>query len=338
MTAALSLAPAAAQAQAPAKGAPAKGAAAKGAPAKGAPAKGAAAPDDAAAKLVADGLKALKADKAEEARVLLLEAYGLKPGFRLAGELGRAEVGAGKYREGAEHLSLALRDKPDNLPEAEAKAWEEAFTKATAQLGVLKISVRPNGADVVVGGRSVGTSPLPGPVFVEPGQVLVEARKEGYFGLRSTKTLAAGAEEAMDFTLHRDGGVAPGGPPPASASTIFRGITLPIVISGAAVSAAGTVIGASLAILSAVKASKSHGLEEPDATCGATCKDQFDALQKQKVTFAGASMWSFIGAGTVLLGTGTYLAVTVFTRPKQPVSARLVVRPDQIGAALTLPW
>lgn len=307
------------------------------APAK-AHAKGAATPEDEVTKLTNDGLKALKTGKAEEARRLLAKAYELRPMYRLAAELGRAEVGVRKFREAAAHLTTAMRDKPDNVPEADVKAWEDALAQATAQLGVLRINVQPLGAEVLVGGQSVGTAPLPGPIFVEPGQVQIEAKAEGYMGLRTTKTLAAGAEEAVDFHLHRDGGAFAPGPAPAGSPTIFKGITLPIAITGAALSAAGTLLGASFAIVSAVKASKSHGLEEPDATCGATCKDQFDALQKQKVTFAGASMWSFIGAGAVLLGTSTFLVVQVINRPKQTASAGVVVRPDQVGGTFTFQW
>jgi hypothetical protein len=303
-----------------------------------APAKGAATPEDDATKLTNDGLKALKAGKAEEARALLAKAYKLRPTYRLAADLGRAEVAAQKFKDAAEHLTTAMHDKPDNVPEADVKAWSDALAQATAQLGVLKINVRPKGAEVFVNGQSVGAAPLPGPLFVDPGQVLIEAKLEGYMGLRTTKTLAAGAEEAVDFQLHREGRVDVPGPSPTNPPTIFKGITLPIAIGGAALSAAGTVIGASLAIVSAVKASKSHALEEPDATCGATCKDQFDALQKEKVTFAGASMWSFIGAGAVLLGTSTYLVVQVINRPKQSASAGLVVRPDRVGATFTFQW
>lgn len=305
-----------------------------------APAKPGAAPEDEPTKLTNEGLKALKAGKAEEARGLLAKAYKLRPTYRLAAELGRAEVAAQKFKDAAEHLSSAMRDKPENVPEADVKAWEEALGQATAQLGVLKINVRPKGAEVFVSGQSVGTAPLPGPIFVDPGQVLIEAKMEGYFGLRSTKTIAAGAEEAVDFQLHREGRVDVPGPSPTNPQTIFKGITLPIAIGGAALSAAGTLIGASLAIVSAVKASKSHALEDPDADCGATCKAQFDELQKQKVTFAGASMWSFIGAGAVLLGTSTYLVVQVINnRPrKQTASAGLVVRPDQIGGSFTFQW
>ncbi|MFT3775480.1 MAG: PEGA domain-containing protein [Minicystis sp.] len=345
--AALALGSAQARAQAPAgqpKGAPpapAKGAPPPAAPAKGAPAApGAAAPaGDEYAKTVEEARKAAKANKWEEARVLFLKAYKLKPGWRLAGELGRAELGAQKFRDAAEHLAIAYREKTDNLPEDEKKGIEDGLAQALTQVGVLRINVRPKGAEIFVGGQSVGQAPLAVPIFVEPGPVLVEAKMEGYFGLRTTKTLAAGTEETVELALHRSGSLIDV-PPPAATSTegIFSGVSLPIVISGGAVAAAATLAGGAFAIISAVKAGASHSLEQPDRTCGTMCKEQFDALQKQKVTFAGASMWSFIGAGAVLLGTGAYVTVTVLTKPKQPLKASVVVRPDHVGAVLSTQW
>lgn len=347
--AALSLAVAPATAQ-PSKKAPALPT--KGAPA---PAKGGAPPaahpgqpghpgtppaDEDPAKLVAEGQKAMKAGKWEEARVLLQKAYTLKPGWRIAGELGRAEVGAQKFRDGAEHLALALREAPDNLPEEERKGWEDALGTALPSIGVIRTNVHPDGAEILVNGKSAGTAPLAAPIFVDPGAVVIEAKMKGYFGLKATRTLAGGGEETVELSLHRSGSVDI--PPPAANSPegIFRGVKKPIVISGAAVAAAGTLAGAVFAILSAIKVGQSHKLETPEGRvdCADTCKDQFDALQKQKVTFAGASMWSFIGAGAVLLGTGAYVTVTVITRPKQSLKAGLTVRPDQLGGNLTFQW
>jgi hypothetical protein len=320
-------------AQAPAKAPPP--------PAPPAPAQGQAqgkAPPDEVQKLVDDAAKAAKANKWEEARGLLAKAYKLKPGWKTAFELGRAEYAAQKYRDAAEHLAIAYRDKPESLPDAEKKAVEDQLATALGQVGVIKVNVKPAGAEIVVNGVSAGTAPLAVPVFVDPGPALVEARMAGYFGLRTTRNVAAGTEETVELTLHREGHVDV--PPPAANSNenIFGGPTLPIVFTGAAVSLAGVLAGGALAIVSDVKASKSHSLEQPDATCGTTCAEQFDALQKQKVTFARASLWSFVGAGAVLVGTGTYLVVTVITKPKQAVKAGVVVRPDQVGGSFSFSW
>jgi hypothetical protein len=304
------------------------------------PAKRPAAPEDEsakeAAKLAEEGQKAAKANKWEEARNLFLKAYKLKPSAKLAADLARADLGAQKHREAAELVMTALEDK--TLAEADRKALEDLLTQAKSQLGSLRINVRPRGAEVIVGGVSVGTAPLAGPIIVDPGAVLVEAKMPGYFGLRTTKTVAAGAEEVVELTLHREGPADIPPPPSTSVEGMFQGVSMPIVISGGAVSAAGLLAGFGFMITSFVKAGKSHSLEEPGAGCGTTCKAQFDDLQKQKVTFAGASMWSFIGAGAVALGTGTYVAVTVLTKPKTPLKAEITARPDRVGAAFSLAW
>lgn len=289
-------------------------------------------------KMLEEAQKAARSGKWDEARTILQRAYKLRPTWKMAAELGRAEVGAGKFKDGAEHLTIALRDKPDDLPEAEQKPISEALAQATAQIGVLRVNVRQPGAEIVVAGKVVGTAPLPGPVFVDPGKVLIEARLEGFFGLKSTKNIAAGSEETVDFVLHRDSSPGARELPPAAGDRLLKGRNLIVFASGVSVAGAGVVLGGVFAILSSIKASKSHDLEQPTATCGVTCVQQFDDLQKQKVTFAGASMWSFIGAGAVALGTGTYMVVQLFTKPQQEVKAQIVVRPDQVGGAFTLQW
>src|SRR6185369_17292642 len=178
MAAALSLGPAApALAQAPppptkAGSAPAKGAAppAKGAPPPAAPpaappppapapppgkAGAPATPEEEVMRLVADAQKAEKAGKWDEARALLLKAYKVKPSGRVLAELGRAEVGAEKYRDAAEHCAIALRDV--SLTDEARKAAEAALAQAQAQVGALRINVHPRGAEIVVGGQPVGT-------------------------------------------------------------------------------------------------------------------------------------------------------------------------------------
>jgi hypothetical protein len=307
---------------------------------------------DELAKIVADAQKAVAALKWEDARVLYAKAYKLKPGWIIEAELGRAEAGAGKFRDGAEHLAGALRDAPASLTADDRKTIEDSLDDARAHVATLTVNVRP-GAEVLIGGQSVGTAPLPGPLYLDPGQVVIEARLDGYMGMRAPRNLAAGANETVDLKLLRAGGADI--PPPAAASTegALSNVKLPIVFGGAAGSALFTILGTTFAIVSDTKSSSSHALEQPTAATkcmgkavnAAACNaqvaslgTQFDALQKAKVNFAGASMWSFIGAGALLVGTGAYLVVSLVKKPGQDVKAGVVLGPDRAGAVLTYEW
>jgi hypothetical protein len=301
------------------------------------PAKPGAKPDDEAGRIIVEAQKAVKAAHWEEARVLYARALRLKPSFPLGIELARAEIGAEKFRDAAEHLTQTLADAPADLPDADRKVIEGLLAQARSKLGVLHFKIHPNGAEIVVNEQVVGTAPLDTPIFVDPGTVEVSARAEGFTGMRSQRAVAAGGDETFDLVLHRAGHW---DPPPAKASgvdVLFQGVSIPILLSGAAATGALAILGGALAIVSDLKSSTSHSLEAPTAGCATTCATQFNSLQKQKVNFAGGAMWSFIGAGAVLLGTGAYWTVTVITTPR-PVKAGLLVAPDRAAASLTYQW
>ena len=339
---------------APAKAKPAAAPAKRGAPpakpgaapakpgapgAPGAPAAPAAGDD--IGKLINDGLKASKAEKWDEASALLGRAYRQQPTWKLAGDLGRAEVGAQKFRDAAEHLSKALHDAPADLPDADRSALETLFAQAKGNVGTLKFKVHPKGAEVFVDGVSVGIAPIETPIFIDPATIQVEAKAEGMTGIRTSRTVAAGTEEVFDLVLHRSGHFEPPPMSPTSTAGIFQSVELGPFIGGMAASAVLLVLGTAFAITSDLKASSSHALEQPTATCGMTCEPQFNSLQTQKKNFAGAAMWSFIGSGAALLGTGAYVTVMVIQNPKQKqqdVRAGVTVAPGRAAASLTARW
>lgn len=59
--------------------------------------------------MLKEAQKAARSGKWDEARTILQRAYKLRPTWKMAAELGRAEVGSGKLEDGAEHLTIALR-------------------------------------------------------------------------------------------------------------------------------------------------------------------------------------------------------------------------------------
>jgi hypothetical protein len=197
--------------------------------------------------------------------------------------------------------------------------------------------VHPKGAEILVDGVSLGTAPIDSPVFVDPGPVEVSSKMEGYTGFKTSRNVAAGTVETFKFDLKRSGNLDMP-PPPSQANTIFRGVKMPIFISGAAATGVFLIMGASFAILSDLKSSSSHALEQPTATCGMMCEPEFNSLQTAKVNFAGASMWMFILSGTAALGTGGYWAARAIMNKPAPVKAGLLAAPGVAGASLSGQW
>ena len=174
-TAAIASAPTAAQAQPPA-----------------------AAPSDEASELFKKGNEAYKQKKWAEAEKAFEEAFALKQAYDIAGNLGDVELLQGKHQEAAEHLEYSLRNWPAGQ-EANRKRTAERYAEAKQKIGSLTLKVS-EGAEITVNGKSVGKSPLPGPVFVSPGAATVIATI-GDKTMKKTVALDVGESREVEIVI-----------------------------------------------------------------------------------------------------------------------------------------
>jgi hypothetical protein len=185
----------------------------------------------------AEGKAAAQSFQWAKARDAYAKTWAIKQDWKLAANLGRAELNVGKHRDAAEHLDYFMREAPPNLATETPDEWKELrdmLAKARVKVGALVITVEPAGAEVPVNGLPVGKAPLPGPVFVEPGAVVVEARADGYaLGNASVKAVA-GKEEAVRLVLTAMGRKADAGPPPGTrfgSSATDKPTLAPVVVA-----------------------------------------------------------------------------------------------------------
>ncbi len=125
-----------------------------------------------------EGVKAFDAGQFEEARIAFGEAYKLTqaPGILL--NLGISEAKSNHPVEGGNYLVRFLADYKEATPEQKTSAaqWIEECKKRAA---LVQVSVDVAQADISFDGASVGKSPLPHPVFVQPGSHTVTAAASG---------------------------------------------------------------------------------------------------------------------------------------------------------------
>ena len=126
--------------------------------------------------LLTRGTEALSANRNDEARTLLAEAYRLRRSYDVAAALGQAELELGHHRDAAEHLDFAIREFPPGESRKLLKQLEDAFAGAKAHVATLRVSVNQPGCEVTLDGALVGTSPLTNELFVEPGVHALGAR------------------------------------------------------------------------------------------------------------------------------------------------------------------
>jgi len=176
--------------------------------------------------------------KIADAHAAYVAAWSLKKHYQIAGSLGDCEMRLGKYRDAAEHLAYFLRGYPKDQPVELRERARGMLEEAKRHIAALTIDVGEAGVDILVDGKLVGQSPLEGPVFVEPGSRLIEARRGTESGW---KTIDARAGQAADVVLVLSGARRID---VASSNAQDRGRDWVLVLGSAVVGAAGLGAGA----------------------------------------------------------------------------------------------
>lgn len=276
------------------------------------------------AEQIKRGREACERGDFEEGIGVLSAAWSQKSDADVAASLGACEAQAGRFPSAAEHLAAALRVKEDS---PERKKLEEMFVDARKRVGGVKVTVNVEGADVIVGDRLVGQSPLPGEVYVEPGKaVVIVAKKPGYEEVDRRVQVPAKSTIEISFELSQSSN---SGNRYAGAS---RSRVPMLVLGGAALVAGG--VGASFyaaglskasaadALLAEIKTASSakYACSPSQAGC-ATLKD----LRASRDTLMNTGTGVLIGGG-VLLGAAVLTAAWAFSGSSSTAAAPSSVR------------
>jgi hypothetical protein len=271
--------------------------------------------------------------KKQAAREEYLAAWTLKKSYDVAGNLGSLEVELGMFRDGAEHLSFAVRHYATTGTTAQQlEKAKQRLADAKKQVGAVTVTVSVDGAEVLVDGVSVGRAPLEGEIFVEPGARTIEARLNGYEGAKQAVQAEKGSAQSVALTLKAlPVGTAPGAV--TSAPVGGGAVTTPeapkapkeeagvppkvVMIAGGAAAGAALIAGVILTVVANGKAGDaeeqrralvSSGGPGGCATRTSAC-DELLASVDAKDTFSSAAFWSFVGAGAIGAATGIYALV-----------------------------
>lgn len=118
---------------------------------------------------------AFSAGKYEDARKLLLEAWGIRRTYDVAAALGQAELELKLYRDAAEHLDFAVQNFAPMESENALEGLKSDLRSAKSQVVEARIAVSEPRATISVNGQALGQSPLSASVFLEPGSYVFEA-------------------------------------------------------------------------------------------------------------------------------------------------------------------
>jgi hypothetical protein len=109
---------------------------------------------------------------------------------RLKVHLASTHQALGQWVEAERYLSEALRQSDDSYVRRHRSTIERAYEFVGQRLGSLDVVGEPEGAELVLSGRSIGRLPLAAPVRVPIGSYVLEVRKEGYYSV--TRPVAIG--------------------------------------------------------------------------------------------------------------------------------------------------
>jgi hypothetical protein len=140
----------------------------------------------------------------DKARAAFLQAYALKPHPAVLLNLAQSELRSGHEADAAAHFKMFLRDHK-GATEDERKAANDGLNAARAQLYELGVNVE-SGAEISVDNQTVGTSPLPEPLLLAPGEHLITA-KVGEREASAKVKAVAGGSSSVSLNLSQQGPV-----------------------------------------------------------------------------------------------------------------------------------
>lgn len=285
---------------------------------------------------------AFAAGNLHEAHRLYSSAWELKKSPDIAANLGQTELELGKMRDAAEHFAYALKNLLPSSTDRQRAALEEGLAKAKAEISALRLTVTPDGAEVLVDGRVVGTSPIAELVFVEPGEHIVLARRDGFVTSETRIGAQKGAEQPVELALAAaqvpaDSGAAPtpaaplrDDTPPESERS--RNLTPAYVATG--VAAVGLGLGIGFLFVANGKADDAaqirNDLGNDDQACGAgtpfttQCAELEDAVGGRNT----ATAVSIAGFATAAISGG--LAAYLFLNA--PTASAASTKPSVVPA------
>ena len=273
--------------------------------------------DEQAARQLRAGNKAFKEGDFAGAERAYREAFALKRGYDIAGNLGAAELSLGKLRECAQHLAFTLRLFPITGEPALREQMARAFGQCRRGVGAVRVEVTgaggPIGATVLVDGLAAGEAPLLDEVFVEPGAHVIEARLDGYAGASQRVSVDRGSAAAVTLALT---------PLPAPPATIVQVVAARrrSLAPGLALAIAGAVGlggGAAFISLSASKRTDAAGQAGSILTGHGSCvpgAGNYDAARcpglqstlRADDAFHDVAVGAFVAGGAALAGAAAY--------------------------------
>lgn len=154
-----------------------------------------------AAAAKARGDEAINALRFADALAAYEEAYGLEPSPALLYNRGRALQLLDRMPEALDAFEQFQREASPELLQRVAR-FDELLAEVRGKVATLTLTAHPDGVEVVLDGRALGTTPLSAPLRLNrKNGVVLELRKEGHHSVERRLDLVNKPTQELSVTL-----------------------------------------------------------------------------------------------------------------------------------------
>jgi hypothetical protein len=155
-------------------------------------------------ELIEQALSAYQAEQWDDARRLFELAHGLQPTARTLRTIGMSAFNQQDYIAALQNLEAALLEPRKPLTEAQRAHASSLITQANAEVGRFRLRVSPEGARLMVDGKSPALS-RDGELVLTPGRHEVVVSKADYPSIIQRLEVQAGDRSLLEFALPGQG-------------------------------------------------------------------------------------------------------------------------------------
>lgn len=127
--------------------------------------------------------------------------YDMTKNPRVLPNLALAHKGANDYARAVRTFERALAEGAAVIPAKDLQDIKDSITALRPYVSTLEVITNAPGAMVNIAGEDVGTTPLPKPVEVSAGEVVVRVSKDGFRDQTRTVSVSAGKPASAKFEL-----------------------------------------------------------------------------------------------------------------------------------------
>jgi hypothetical protein len=158
------------------------------------------------------GVEAFRDRRFGDAALEFEEAYRLSPAYAVLFNIGQVNAALGHSVEAVDAYEKYLKQGASAVPGSRVREVEAEISKQLDRIGTIAVRTLPEGAEIRMDGRLIGTTPLPWPIRATIGRHTLEAILAGYEPQVREVDVIGKAERRLELKLD----AAPG---PVSART-----------------------------------------------------------------------------------------------------------------------